>query len=258
MTPQQSFEKIEAYLNGELDEVQLKIFEEQMKKDDALAAQVHLFKNMDLAISDKSALQFQKLVQKEANPFFQKSSAPEAKIRKLSWTSRSWTIAASILVLIISATLLFQKFGSSDPVSNQELFAQNFMVYDLDENLRSSAIEPDLFQAGIREYQKENYSAAIDTFQNLQKSTPNDMVLAFALGNTFLNQNPSNFRLAQAEFQKVIEEDNSIYVSKAKWYLALIYINNGRINLAKNLLQEVVESGDNLSKNAEHLLKDLQ
>ncbi|MGB0931869.1 MAG: tetratricopeptide repeat protein [Chitinophagales bacterium] len=265
MENQPKYEKIEDYLNGRLSGSALIDFEEQIKSDKELAAQVLLFKEMDMALSDESALAFQKMVQEEGEAFFAENALDNTKekaerepiIRQLSPPRRRWMIAASFLVFILSTLLLWQ-YQSNNPTSNEDLFAQHYEIYSLNEDLRGNDSTATQFETGIQQYQAKDFDVTAQIFEALVAANERDMNLIFCLAHAYLNQNPPQFDLAQRQFQKIITNDSSIYTPKAKWYAALILIQKGEVIEAKSLLKDVTESGDKFGQKAKDLLKELK
>ncbi len=224
---QEIYETIEAYLNGTLTGDALTEFEQRLKSEPDLAAQVQLFQNMDDALNDQPALDFQKIVQMEGAAFLQKAAAPPAKVRRIGWSRKQWAIAATLLFLVVSAAL-FWKMQSTDISSGDELFAQHFETYTLNEGLRGEEDENVDFKKGIQQYRLKNYGLAAETFNTLAENAPQDMVLAFCLANAYLNQSPPQTDLAQQQFQKIIADGSSIYTPTAKWYMALTLLKKER------------------------------
>lgn len=255
MSEQQTYETIEAYLNGLLTGADLADFEQQLQNNPDLAAQVKFFEQMDTALSDKGALNFQKMVQAEGGIFYKKSThTPSAKIRNIGNTRKWWSVAASFFVIILGALLLWKI--QSDSPSPDDLFAQYMDTYALSEGKRGDD-SLNLFKQGIQQYQAKDFTAAAQTFEKLVATDAQDMYLQFSLANAYFNQNPPQLALAQQFFKKVIADDTSIFVPKAKWYLGLILLKNGEVTEAQNLFKEVADSGGKVGKKAKELLEVL-
>lgn len=261
MSNQFQYEKIESYLNGTLSGSELADFEQQIKSNQDLAAQVALFEEMDMALSDETALDFQKMVQAEDEAFFEENEQekpPEKPIiRQLNSSRKLWMIAASFLVFVFSVFILWQ-FQSNEPTSNKELFAQYYETYSLNENLRGNNTNPTNFQKGVQQYQAKDFDSAAQTFESLLVVNKQDMSLTFCLANAYMNQNPPQFNLAEQQFQKIISNNSSIYVPKSKWYKALILLQKEKSEDVKTLLKEVSGSGDKFGKKAKELLENLE
>lgn len=271
MSTENIYEKIDNYLNGTLSEVERAAFEAQLQQDASLREKVQLVREVDSVLSEEDDLNFQRIVESETDLFLKnldsnsegelkeekKSPPPATPTRKIGGFSRRWAIAASFLLLLVSIMLLWQ-LQSNHPLSNEELFAQYSDTYPLNEDLRGSDSTISDFEKGIQQYQANNFDAATEIFEILLAKNEQDMSLSFCLANAYFNQNPPQFDLASKQFQKIITNDSSIYVPKAKWYLALIWLQKEELEKAKKLLKEVEVSGDKFGKKAKDLLIEIE
>lgn len=262
MSNQSTYEKIEAYLNGTLLGSELTDFEEKMKSNKELATQVLLYQEVDEVLSNEPALDFQKIIQTEGDLFFEEQKLEEKKqnarpIRKIGGRTRRWAIAASFLLFVMSAVLLWQ-LQSNQVASNKDLFAQYSNTYNLNKDLRGGDISASEFEKGIQFYKAKDFKAAAQTFETLNVEGEEDMVLIFCLAHSYFNQKPPQLDLAQQQFEKIIVNGSSIYVPKAQWYKALIALEKGDLEQAKILLKKVQQSGDRFGKKATELLEELK
>ena len=255
MSDQKLYEIIEAYLNGDLNGKELSEFEARIKSDQKLADQIAIFKDVDYAIKDKPLVDFQKLVVDEGKSFLQEEDKTQTVVRKINWR-RTLLIAASIVVF--ASALFVWKNQLNNPLTNEDLFAQHFESYELNESLRGTTNNVKDFDLAIQSYQNKDFNAAVETFKNLSNSSSADMVTKFCLANAYLNQSPKNFAAAKVEFEKVILEGNSIYVPNAKWYLALILLEQDKRSEAIKLLQEIQDTGGNLGAKSSQLIDQLK
>ena len=254
MADQELYEKIEAYLNGDLTGAEHTEFEQQVKSDQNLAAQVALFKDVDSAISDKPILNFQKLVEDQGSSYLQGQESRQASVKKINWR-RNLAIAATFIVL--ASALFLWKNQLNTPLSNQELFAQHFQTYNLNESLRGRENDKGNFDEAIQKYRSASYEEATAIFQKIAASDSTNITVAFWLAQSSLNQSPRNFNLAKIQFQKVINDGNSIYVPASKWHLALIALAQEDLATTKSLLRELESGGGNWSRKAKELSAQL-
>ena len=221
MSDQNSYEKIEAYLNGELTGAERSDFEQQLQTDKALAQQVLLFEEMDTALKDRSATNFQRLVEEQGNVYLNKPKEEEEDkpiIRKINW--QRYISIAAIFTLLISALFIWKNQLNAD-LSNDELFTKHFETYNLNESLRGDESADEKFNRAIQKYQSQAYEESSNILQELVAENSANTIFSFSLGQSCLNQKPANLNLAKTQFKKIIAEGNSIYVPAAKWYLAL-------------------------------------
>lgn len=255
MSAEERQERIDAYLNGELQGEELKAFEEAVQNDEALRNEVRLFKDIDLAVQDKAAIAFQKMVQEEGEAFLQQEDQPQAKIRKMG--ARQWAVAATILLLLISGAFWWSK-SSATVISGPEMYAQNYTTYSLNVEMRGGDTNGSSFEEGIISYQAGNFSQASQLFALLVVANPEDMVLTFCLANAYLNETPPRVEEAQQLFEQIIRDGESIYVPRSEWYLGLILLKQEDLENAKKHLTRVAVSGDNYAVQAQEILTKME
>lgn len=256
MSKQETYELIEAYHSGNLTETELAEFQERLANDPMFADQVALLENIDNAISDKSVLSFQELVQSEGETYRAAKEEGQIRIKRFISPNRLLAIAASIVVLIGAFLILKNQFFQAP--TGGELFAKYYKAYDLNESIRSgsSDVNPD-FQLGIQQYQAKNFSAAVGTFQKLANIREQDMALMFSLAQAQLNLQPPQYELAEQSLLIITQEGNSVYVPAANWYLSLIFLKRGERAQAKGFLNKLGGTSGEYGEIAKALLKEM-
>lgn len=254
------YDKIEAYLNKTMNETELIDFEQQLENSEELRAEVDLFQRIDTVMYDKDALNLQKTMDEIGASFFlpEETEVADNAPRIGAWSRQKWTIAASFLVFVVSALLIWQIQPNSS-ASNEELFAQYYETYDLNRNVRGNGDSSNAaLKAGIQQYKSKDFAAAVQTFLPLATAQPQNDIAIFSLANAYFNQNPPKLDLAKQQFKKITDANATVYVPKAQWYLALIALKKGNLEQAEKLLKKVVASGDDIAKKAGNLLKELE
>lgn len=248
-------EQIEDFISGQLSGDEKKSFQQQLTEVPELAAEVSFRQDIEQALNDEAALDFQKLVQEKGAAYL--AGRTGGKVRQLRSFNRLFAIAAAVLVLVASAVFVWQQFTST-PVSGPELYAAYFEPYPLDQTQRGESDASDaIFEQGVQLYRSANYDEAITAFEEVAAADQQDVVTAFALANAYLNAEPAKSAAALVQFQKIIDHNRSVFVYRAKWFSALIHLQNEDLAQAKPLLQEVANSSDNLREKAEDLLAEL-
>jgi TolA-binding protein len=259
MNNQDTYEKIEAYLSGDMTGAELKQFEKSLEDDKALASQVELFRNLDNALADEKALKLQRETLKLGETYFNKQEAAPAPVRRLSVYRRPLAIAASV-ALIVSLGVLFWTLNSGGgSLTNEELYTAYYEPYSFAETVRGDEEPQNTYEEALTAIKEGKYSAAIELLQTHLTQQPSDMRATFALATTYLEADPPQWSEAASYYQAVIDDGNSLMVDRAKWYLALIYIKQDETEQASPLLQTLQSSADKrLARQAESLLKELQ
>jgi predicted Zn-dependent protease len=101
-------------------------------------------------------------------------------------------------------------------------------------------------------YDNGNYKDASQLFEKIVKEKE-DAIAQLCLGNSYLSQN----ELAKAEkiFTDMVAKHTEL-ITQAKWYLALTYLKENKMERAKSTLWEVSKSST-YGEKARKLLKEL-
>lgn len=255
MSSQNTNKNINDHLDGALSKAEEAAFQESIRATPGLAEELRLWQNIDDATSDEATLNFQHKVTKAGARY---QAGPVAKVRSLSGIRRYLAIAASVLILASGGFFLYQQLD--DPArSGSELYASHYTSYDLSQ-IRKSATDtiPDPFAQGVARYTAGDFDQAVAIFTPLTKTGTTKMRATFALAHAYLNQTPPKTMEAETQLRSIIKDDNSSYVTSAKWYLALIHLQREETTLAKPLLEAVQQSGGELGKEATGVLVEME
>jgi len=142
-----------------------------------------------------------------------------------------WAIAASIIVLVVVGTLLFQ------PSQNKSLFAQNFQPY-------ANVIQPvvrgenlnDVTTQAFLAYENAEFELAETHFTTMVNST-NDSYALFYLANVKLALEKPDDAISLFHSYMTTGENLS---SQAQWYVALAYLQLDDPVEAKVALKKII------------------
>ena len=251
MLAQDKYEKIEGYLNKTLSEEDMKAFEREMQADSDLAEEVRLFADIDKAIIDTPALNFQRMVKEQGELFLKEEKHEEATVRTMNIKPYQWAIAAAVVLLIVSTVILLNRKTTKE-LSVEELLAQTYPI-----EVDRSSLENDSTDKAkaIKHYQNKEFDQAAGLFQQLADENPQDMESIFYLANAYLNQ--KEFDKAQKEFEKIIKDNESLLVEDSRWYLALIFLHQEQIEKAKAELEILAGSSRRWGTKAGKILEQL-
>jgi tetratricopeptide (TPR) repeat protein len=96
-------------------------------------------------------------------------------------------------------------------------------------------------QAGIKLYQDEDYQASLTFFEEYITSHPESSQAAYYAGLSALKIGEEELALDRMLTARV--NDDQLYES-ATWAIAGIYLNNGKIQDAQSLLEELIKIED--------------
>lgn len=255
MNEQDITEQIEDYLSGDMQGEALVRFNQRIKSDQELAAQVELYRTLDDALIDEGALALQEQTDTLGNDFFGVSEV-ETKPATFTIYRRSLAIAATVLLLVAGAWLWW---SANATLSGPELFASYYEAPVFSNSVRGGDTpQKDKYTLAVEAYQAGKLEAAAQFFKEHANATPADIRASFGLASAYIQQQPPELNEAARYFQQVIDQGESLLVDRSKWYLALIYLQQENKTAAQLLLQELLNAEDKqLAKQADTLLEDL-
>lgn len=111
--------------------------------------------------------------------------------------------------------------------------------------------------AGMIEYDKQDYAGALGNFEAALKQNPNDEKALFYAAVSYLSLGQTE--KAVTNLNKVLENKSGPYYDSAQWYLSLAYIkNNDTRNARRNLVELQNNSRSRYQKQADETLKEMQ
>ena len=164
-----------------------------------------------------------------------------------------WLPLATAAVLLISLT--FWLYTSDGPASvNEKLYAAYFEPFDSPGSGLTRSTEDDLTlkAKAYRAYDAKDYETASRLFDDVLKEK-DDAIVHLCLGNSWLAMNKPEE--AEKVFQHILENHGDL-VTQAKWYLALTFLRQGKIERTKATLWEISDSST-YGNDARELLKQL-
>lgn len=144
---------------------------------------------------------------------------------------RYGAVAATVLLIIVAGVYIFFK-----PTQSEVLYEAYYRPFRVGPLLRSSASTEPL---GTQLYKQHQYQAAIPVIQQeINQHSANSDTLRLIMGNSYLQVDS----LAKAVEQFNLVTNPSL-VEHKQWYLALIYIRQGKYEQAKPLLKKLQLKG---------------
>ena len=236
------YELIEQYFNHELSEKEAAEVLKKCTNDKLFSAAFERQKLLLEVVDEQHETKLKELLKaKEAeiianNSIDNSNKKTQPIIRKLNY--KKWfSIAASILVLVVAAYFLMNNFGTEKP-TNTELFAQNFEPYRnfLIPVERGDLSEADLEKA-FQNYENENYAAAIIGFEESLKDSISADVLFYKAVSELAEAETENAILS---FEQSLNL-NTQFEAEANWYLILANLKLGNMEVIKRQSEQFLE-----------------
>ena len=207
------FEAIEAYVLGTMDQATRERFAQELAADASLREEVELQRDNILAVELAGLTRTLEAVRAEHRGV------------DLSPTGSSWTTylkyAAMVAVLVLGAVWWFAR-----PAENERLFAE-YYVEDPGLPVPMSAVKDPVFQDAMVAYKLGDHAEARTKWGNLLEAEPGNDTLRFYIANTYLAEGDA--KAAIPLFQAVADAPSSTFQGKARWYLFLAYLQEGRL-----------------------------
>ena len=237
--------QIDDFLLGRMEGSELERFNKKISLDkefaDRVKARQEIVRYIDLLGDLEMKKRVKNLHQKEIN----KLPKPTNGFRIIPFLKYAAAIA---LILVAGYWFLLQ------PPSGADIYQEHYQAYALNFGERSNATQDITFTAG-QFYQDGIYTKALDLFQTIPKDSVSAKI-TLAKGICFLETNQLDE--AAQSFQTLIDQQDIIYEDHARWYLALTFLKEEKIDQAKNLLRQIAEKERSFKQDeAKAVLKSL-
>ncbi len=222
------FEKIERYLNNELDSQEKEIFEKQISEDKQLAAAINVYKLIDEEMQndptqESGTIETIKVLSKK---HFQQEKSPIISINRIFKIS---AVAASILGLLFVGKWFF----APDNVSKEELLAMHFSKENISLTERGSN-EDTLYL--VEQYFNNNQPQKVLNFIQPYLVNHPDAELEMIETRAFLQLNQSKEAIANAS---VISVGQSSFKYESMLLMAVAYSQLNDWENATNTLRQI-------------------
>lgn len=222
-------EHLNEYVSGELEGDELVEFEKLLSKDDNLKQQIKVHQQIDTILADnyfeinsfnkdnyeREKDKLQPILKKLNHQYFdedtflkEKTSSPKTGTEKKRRSSIFRTLVP--LTALAAATILL------------------FLINPFSKKLAPQKIADKYF---------ENY--IFDTFRGEETVTENAETLLAKGSKYYQNQNLTE---AIYTFKQLAENSSTVYSNEAKWYLALCFLKQNKVEMAKPLLIELQQN----------------
>lgn len=226
---------ISKYLEGDLNPIETRDFEDALIQDHELQEELDLYREVDEALSDTEVLDMRAQldeIHEELSPQIVKRAKQSSK------HVLRYAVAAAVAVVISLGTygLFFKK------VSDNKIVSQFYKPYDV--TLVNRSANEDLSET-IREalykYESAEYIEAIALFEQILDKNPQMMASHLYTGISLMEINEYNS--AGISFNKVIAQNDNLYIEQAEWYLGMVYLFTNQKEKARKQFRKI-KSGD--------------
>ncbi len=222
-------EKIESYLNDEMQPEERRDFELQLATDIELQKSFELYNSINKTMSaTPNENELNETLQQMNRKYF----AGGSKLRQGSY--KKWKAAAAAVIVIDFGAVYFLSSGKP---SAEKLYAEFAQPPALNIQMRGTATDS-LAQNAAASFNKKEYNTAKPLLQQYVQLQPENMQMEFSLAVCYLET--GNYSQAELAFS-AIALTQSAYKETAKWWLALSSLKQndyGKCRDALNLIPQ--------------------
>lgn len=240
--------QIDRYVNGEMIEDELRLFEERMRDHAELAQQVHLHRDV------LEGMEFYFMQQLKNQLAISDQKKKKVSIRLI--------LQIAAVVLLVAGLAGAAYYYLLRPTNPQQVFLTYFEAYPnrLEQTNRGepASDEASAEVSAMQHYEAGNFSEAATALTDLVTSDSveeNRTVLLFYRGVAHLGAGQT--AEAIGDLTTVVQNTDSLLAEPATWYLGLGYLQAGQLNKAKELLIQLRDTGGGYADQATKLLDDL-
>lgn len=243
MKADERFELIEAYVSGNMNEVELALFKEQLQSDEELAAELKEIETVYNLFELSEEIEIREKVE---------AARQQGSAGLIHSLNRYVAVAALFVVLLGMGWFIAQQLQAPE-----SLLATHFEPYPNVVTIRGDqSLDADL-KNGMVHYSDRDWQLAQEDLQAVVSKDPKNTTAAFYLGLSYLAEKRSQEGI---DYLKAVADDpnGNAFQSAAKWYLALAHIDDSP-EIASSYLNELVSVNDtDYGQKASELLNELE
>lgn len=241
-------ERIEKYLNNQLNPKELELFNKEIELNENLKQEIKLEEDLKIIVQREDVLDLREKIHTAS--LLYKPKEKQTKIIHFNF-KKSMLIAACITAAVIVSSLIFNNMFIENNTKN--LF-KTYYNSDISLNLNRSGSNG-LAEALIS-YNQKNYQDAISIFNEILASDSSNIAVAFYAGVSYIET--EDYNNAIKLFNHIIIDQNNLYIEHAEWFLALCYLKTGNKDKAIKEFEKISKDTINYHNiEAKEILKQI-
>jgi len=244
-----NMEIMDKYLNGEMDDQELKHFEHLLASDEKVREELDLHQSIDHAIMEEDIMNLRDTM----NTIY----TEDEKVKRApnGFPRRKLYYAAATLALLLATGGIVNQLTQPD-YDNHEIVDKFYQPYEVTVTYRSGNTETDrLLLTALQRYEDENYEQALLLFEQLLEKRSDDMAVNLYSGISYMEV--EKYQKATHSFQTIITDNNNLFIEQAEWYLAMCYLKTEDNAKAKELLDELINKESYYKEMAKRIKNEL-
>lgn len=249
MMDKQLINKIEMYLDGELDQKETFAFQKRLLEEPDLAKEFKLRNEVNQAILDDDVANLKDILKRIHKKHSSRNPNRVIRIFHKNKILASGMAAALLVLVLLGSIFIF----SEEEVSNNTLFNNYYSGDDAVMISRSSATSSSelIIKDALLAYQEKNYQKTIKLLSDFEQNALANYYLGLAFLETGKTDNAIRI------FNNLIEDKDNLFVEQAEWYLGLCYLKTNNNTKAKELFEKIADSDNIFKIKAKEVLRNM-
>jgi tetratricopeptide (TPR) repeat protein len=239
---------IERYNAGEMSDAEKLWFKKELDGDKNLRKEVSIRSHTDDILKNKDVISLRNKLSD-----IEKMRAARVPVKR---TKNSVYLKSAIILAILIITGSIVIFPGKN-LNNDEILSRYYKEYQPTAAQRSLETNADENFTQAQEYfDSHDYKNAALYFSKVVENNPKNMTATFF--NGLSNFEYSKFIEAKKSFGKVIDDNRSLFVDQAQWYLALCYLQTDENDKAIKLFEVIRNEGGYYSRDAKKIIRKIK
>lgn len=250
MMNEKNFDRLENYLDDELNEKEILDLEKDLMDDLDLKMELNLHTEINEAIMEEDIMDLRSKLKAIEIP-----STTEEK-RKMKFHGK-WRIAAASMILFIGIASVYYMLGNKS-YTNKEIFIDYYKPYSIVINTRSSETndsEKVIYRA-LKSYESKDFRSALSLFESVLEKDSMNLTSNFYSGIS--NIQIQEYPKANKNFTRVLEHKNNLFIEQSEWYLGICYLMTNEREKAKVSFRSIAKGNSFYRTKAKEILNKLE
>ena len=249
-------ERIEAFVMGTMSAEEKIAFQAEIAHDASLAEDVRLHMMLKESLGNKDENAFKALVKEVINEERANEKSLEDAPNVIPANHRNFPMWKYLTAAVVIALIgFFAWFIIGLKPSPHQLFVEYFEVYPTYQMNRSEEHLPQL-QEAMEYYGMERFEEAADILGSLNvQNRQSQQMIRFYHGIAEMNE--GNYTQSVELLSPLAADSESLYHQQARWYLALSYLKQNKIQKTKEILNALSGEPGRFGSSSQALLEEL-
>ena len=251
MMNEKNFDRIENYLDDQLNEKETLDFEQNLMDDLDLEMELNLHSEINEAIMEEDVMDLRAKLEAIDIPVTHKEK------RKIRFHGK-WRLAAASMIVFIGLASAYYMLGDKT-YTNKDVFMEYYKPYGIIINTRSSSETTDtdkVIKEASQYYESKNYRAALSLFQTILDKDSTNLTSNFYSGIS--NIQIQEYKKANKNFIRVINHKNNLFIEQSEWNLGFCYLMTNEKEKAKETFSAIAKGNSFYKTKAKEILNKLE